>query len=335
MDSSMPVKIAVVGVGGAGCNTISRLTRMGIKSADTIAINTDVKHLNITEANKRMLIGQNITRGLGAGGFPEVAQKCAEAARDSLHQMFQDIELVFISAGMGGGTGTGAAPVVAQVAKEEGAIVVAMVTFPFALERARLDKARWGIKQMQKYCDTVVVIDNNRLVSYVPNLPMNEAFAVADNLLGHAVKGIADTIMFPSLINIDFADLRSVMENGGVATISIGEGKGTDKVNSVVNGTLQHPLLDVDYHGAKGALIHITGGLNLTLGEATEIGEKITNVFDDDASVKLGARLMPDVQDEIKVTAIITGVTSPHITGAGVPEVRNVRQADALEVISW
>lgn len=331
-----PVRIAVVGVGGAGCNTISRLTRMGITSAETIAINTDVKHLNITEANKRMLIGQNITRGLGAGGFPEVAQKCAESARESLHQLLRDTELVFVSAGMGGGTGTGAAPIVAQVAKEEGAIVVAMVTFPFSLERARLDKARWGIKQLQKYCDTVVVIDNNRLVQYAPNLPMNEAFAIADNLLGHAVKGISDTIMLPSLIGIDFADLRSVMENGGVATISIGEGRGSDKINNVVRGTLEHPLLDVDYHGAKGALIHVTGGTNLTLGEATTIGEKITAKFDDDASVKLGARLIPEMQDEIKVTAIITGVTSPHITGASMPIERAVsREADALEAISW
>lgn len=335
MESSNPVRIAVVGVGGAGCNTISRLTRMGIKSADTIAINTDVKHLNITEANKRLLIGQNITRGLGAGGFPEVAQKCAEVARDTLHQLFQETQLVFISAGMGGGTGTGASPIVAQVAKEEGAIVIAMVTFPFALERARLDKAQWGIKQLQKYCDTVVVIDNNRLVGYVPNLPMNEAFAVADNLLGQAVKGISDTIMFPSLINVDFADLRTIMENGGVATISIGEGKGTDKINSVVHGTLEHPLLDVDYRGAKGALIHVIGGPNLTLGEATTIGEKITNMFDDDANVKLGARLIPDMQDEVRVTAIITGITSPHIMGAAIPKVCATKEVDVLEAISW
>ncbi|NYZ76058.1 cell division protein FtsZ [Candidatus Micrarchaeota archaeon] len=309
------IRICVVGVGGAGCNTISRLARMGIKSADTLAINTDYKHLQITEADKRLLIGKSITRGLGAGGFPEIAMKCAEASRDKLREELANSELVFIAAGMGGGTGTGAAPIVAEIAREQGAIVVAIVTYPFSLERARIQKAEWGLEQLKKNTDTVVVIDNNRLVSYVPNLPMNQAFAVADQVTARAVKGISDTIMFPSLVNIDFADIRAIMSNAGVSVISVGEGKGTDKVNSVIHNTLEHPLLDVDYTGAKGALIHISGGPQLTLGETTQIGEGLTAAFDPNANVIWGARLSPEMGNDVVVTAIMTGITSPHVMG--------------------
>lgn len=311
--SSDRIRIAVVGVGGGGCNTVHRLTKMGIKSADTIAINTDKIHLNTVEANRRLLIGANITRGLGAGGFPEVAQRCAEASRDKLRDVLANTELLFLCAGMGGGTGTGAAPVIAEIAKEQGAIVVAIVTYPFALERARMGKADWGLEQLKKTTDTVVVIDNNRLVSYVPNLPMNQAFAIADEITARAVKGISDTIMFPSLVNIDFADIRAIMSNAGVAMISVGEGKGTDRVNQAVRSTLEHPLLDVDYKGAKGALIHIAGGPNLTLGEATQIGEGITEAFDDNANVIWGARLSPEYGEKVVVTAITTGITTAFI----------------------
>jgi len=327
------IKILVVGVGGGGCNTITRMTRMGIKSAETVAINTDMTHLKITEAQKRLLIGQNITRGLGAGGFPEVAQKCAEANRDKLREMVGRSELVFITAGMGGGTGTGAAPVIAEIAKQEGAIVVGMVTFPFSLERARTEKARWGLEALRKACDTVVVIDNNRLVQYVPNLPMNEAFNVADSVVAQAVKGITDTIMFPSLINIDFADVRSIMGNGGVAMISVGEGKGTNKIEQAVETTLSHPLLDVSYEGAKGALVHIAGGPNLTLGEATKIGEGVTEAFDKNANVIWGARILPELGDKVTVTSIMTGVTSTQLLGNLEPQ--KAKQMIEIEEISW
>ncbi len=327
------IKILVVGVGGGGCNTVSRITRMGIKSADTVAINTDMTHLKITEAQKRLLIGQNITRGLGAGGFPEVARKCAEANRDKLREIVGKSELVFLTAGMGGGTGTGAAPVVAEIAKQEGAIVVGMVTYPFALEKSRTEKARWGLEELRKACDTVVVIDNNRLVSYVPNLPINEAFNVADQIVAQAVKGIADTIMFPSLVNIDFADVRSIMGNGGVAMISVGEGKGTNKVEQAVESTLSHPLLDVSYEGAKGALVHITGGPNLTLGEATKIGEGVTDAFDKNANVIWGARIIPELGDKVTVTSIMTGVTSTQLLGNLEPE--KEKQKLEIEEISW
>ncbi|MGB9577166.1 MAG: cell division protein FtsZ [Candidatus Micrarchaeia archaeon] len=313
--SPAKVKIQVIGVGGGGTNTVSRLHDMGIKSAETIAINTDANHLKMIKADKRMLIGASMTRGLGAGGFPEVGMKAAESARDKISELVSDAELVFITAGMGGGTGTGAAPVVAECAKRAGAITVAMVTFPFALERARLDKADWGLEALTKACDTVVIIDNNRLVSYVPNLPMNQAFAVADTLVARSIKGIADTIMLPSLMNIDFADLRMIMSNAGVAMISVGEAQGQNRVQEVVKNTLEHPLLDIDYHNAKGGLILIQGGSNLTLGDAIKVGEGITESFDPHAYVKWGARLIPDMGDKLVVTSILTGVNSAQVIG--------------------
>ncbi len=309
------VKIMVIGVGGAGTNTVSRLSSMGITSAETVAINTDANHLKMVNADRRILIGASLTRGLGAGGYPEMGMKAAESSREELRKIVEGAELVFVTAGMGGGTGTGAAPVVAKLAKEAGAITVGMVTYPFALERARLDKADWGLDALREACDTVVVIDNNRLVSYVPNLPMNQAFAVADTLVSRAVKGISDTVMLPSLMNIDFADLRMIMGNAGVAAISIGESSGQNRVEDVVKNTLEHPLLDVDYAGSRGALILISGGTQLTLGDAVKVGEDITYSFDKNAYVKWGARINPEMGDKIVVTAIVTGVTSPHILG--------------------
>ncbi len=314
MDSGN-IKISVVGVGGAGTNTVARIHKMGAKSANTIAVNTDQNHLKMVECDRRLLIGGKMTRGLGAGGFPEVGMKCAEQARDRFADLLGDSELVFICAGMGGGTGTGAAPVIADVAKQNGAIVVAMVTYPFALERARLEKADWGLEALRSVADTTVIIDNNRLVQYVPNLPMNQAFAVADTLVARSVKGIADTIMLPSLMNIDFADVRMIMGNAGVAMISVGEGQGNTKVEDAVKNTLEHPLLDVDYAGSKGALVLVQGGNQLTLGEAIAVGEGITEDFDANAYVKWGARLVPEMGDKISVMSIVTGVTSPHVVG--------------------
>ncbi|NUN11728.1 cell division protein FtsZ [Candidatus Micrarchaeota archaeon] len=327
------ISIKVVGVGGAGTNTVHRLHSMGMKSAETIAINTDQNHLKMVEADRRVLIGAQMTRGMGAGGFPEVGMKAAEQSRDKLSELLQGAELVFITAGMGGGTGTGAAPVVAKIAKDQGAIVIGMVTYPFALERARLGKADWGLDALREACDTVVIIDNNRLVSYVPNLPMNQAFAVADTLVARSVKGIADTIMLPSLVNIDFADLKMIMSNAGVAMISVGEGSGNEKVASAVKNTLEHPLLDVDYAGSKGALVLITGGSQLTLGDAIKVGEGITETFDDKAYVKWGARVNPELGDKIVVTSIITGVHSDHVVGHDQRQKAKVDEALSLKSI--
>lgn len=311
------IRISVLGVGGAGCNCVNRLYQNGIKSARTFAINTDGKHLNMVGAHKKILLGKTITRGLGAGGDTNVAKKSAEADRDMLRNEIGENELVFLCAGMGGGTGGGAAPIIAQIAKEQGAIVVAMVTYPFALERVRLKKAQASLNELVDVCDTVVVIDNNRLATYVPNLPVNKAFELADSITTRAVTGIADTIMFPSLINVDYADVKSVMQGGGLSMISLGRGSGHNKVEDVVKDTLEHPLLDVNYEGARGCLIHLEGGPDLSLGDAIRAGELLTQSFDEGASVKMGARISPNLQDSISITAIITGVKSPYILGRG------------------
>ncbi len=307
------VSISVIGVGGAGCNCVNRIANSGIKSARTIAINTDGKHLNMVNASKKVLIGKTISRGLGAGGDMNIAKKCAEADYKALKDEIGENELVFLCAGMGGGTGGGAAPVIARIAKEQGAIVVAMVTYPFALERVRLKKAQEAIRELTKECDTVVVIDNNRLAAYAPNLPINKAFELADSITSRAVRGISDTIMFPSLINVDYADVKSVMENGGLSMISLGEAGGHDQIEDVVKNTLEHPLLDVDYEDARGCLIHLEGGTDLTLGDAIHVGEKLTQSFNEDSAIKMGARINPELQGKIRVTAIVTGVKSPYM----------------------
>ena len=311
------IRIVVVGVGGGGNNTVNRLIRAGVKGCDLVAVNTDRQHLNIIhEKAKKILIGKSITRGLGAGGYPETVAKAAEVDRPLLEKELEGSHLVFICAGMGGGTGSGAAPVIAEIAKEQGAITVAMVTYPFNLERARKIKADEAIQKLRKVADSVIVLDDNRLVKLVPNLPMNEAFAVADEILAKAVGGLVWTITQPSLINIDFADVRATMMNGGVGFIAVGEGKGNDKVRTAAEGVLKNRLLDVDFEGAKGALIHISGGSDLTLGDAIKAGEIITDRMDTTASVKWGARLIPGYDGKLEIVAIVTGVKGANIFGS-------------------
>ena len=316
-------RIAVVGCGGAGCNTVNRLAKAGIKGADLIAINTDKQHLNmISDDIRKVLIGPSVTRGLGAGGDPSVGAKAAEVSRPVLEEMLENADLVFVTAGMGGGTGTGSAPVVADIARQQGAIVISMVTYPFALERERIRNAEEGIRKLQQVSDTVIVIDNNRLLQLVPNLPLDQAFAVADEVISKSVKGITETITVPSLMNLDYADIRAVMSNGGVSMISVGEARGHNRVQEAVESTLKNSLLDVDYTGAKGVLIHITGGPDLTLGETNEIGELLTERVDPRASVTWGARIDPEFEGKLQVIAIFTGVQSPYVMGANKDETR-------------
>jgi len=307
-------KIAVAGIGGGGSNTVQRLARLGVRGATLIAVNTDQKHINTLDPSiKRILIGGAITRGLGAGGFAEIGAKAAEYSRSDIGSALQDYNLVFITAGMGGGTGTGAAPVVADIAKKNGAIVIGIVTFPFRLERVRIEVARKGIETLSKNVDTLIVIDNQRLVNLYPNLAIDQAFKVADEVSSRAVRGITEAINTPSLINIDYADIRTVLNTGGLAMISVGEGKGTNKVNDVVEDTLRNKLLDVDYEGINSALIHITGGEDLTLGEANEIGRLLTEQAAPTANVVWGARIDSEYKDKVSVIAIFTGVKSASL----------------------
>jgi cell division protein FtsZ len=309
-------RIVIVGCGGAGNNTVNRLYHMQVSGAETIAINTDKQHLDMIQADKRVLVGKSLTKGLGAGGFPDVGRRAAEMARPTLETLLADADLVFITAGMGGGTGTGTAPVVAQIAKEQGAIVVGMVSYPFQVEKARLLRAEEGLEQLSAAADSVIVLDNNRLIKFVPNLPLGQAFSVMDQLIAETVKGISETITEPSLINIDYADVRAIMSKGGVAVMLVGESKQQNKAESVVHECLNHPLLDIDYRGATGSLIHITGGNDLTLQDAEEIASSLTYELDPHADVIWGARVNSDYEGRVRVMAVMTGVKSAQILGS-------------------
>ncbi len=311
--------IKVIGVGGAGNNMVSWLYKKGIKGAEIIVINTDKQHVDISEGDKKFMIGKDLTRGLGCGGFP---QKGAEAAQESLMQIKETLrgsDMVFVCAGMGGGTGTGAAPVVASVAKEMGSIVIGTVTMPFGIERARIDKAEFGLQQLRQVSDTVVVIDNNRLVQIAGNLPIQQAFAVANELVSTMIKGIVETIAVPSLVNLDYADVKAIMTNGGVAAIGVGSSDTNNRVEEAVKGALANPLLDISYKGATGALIHVWGGPDMTLEEINHVGELVTSEMDEDANVIWGARVSEDMKGKLMVMTIITGVSSPWILGKSDP----------------
>ncbi len=317
-------RILVIGAGGAGNNTINRLSQIGINGAELIAVNTDKQHLSIIRADKKILIGYELTKGLGAGGYPEVGEQAAVEAKPALKELMDGADLVFLTAGLGGGTGTGSLPVIAEVARDSGAVVVGAVTMPFKIERARIPKAKEALHRLRKNCDSVVVVDNNKLLDYVPDLPMDQAFCVADEILARMVKGITETITLPSLINLDFADVRSVMRGGagkGIAMIGLGESDTRNRAEEAVKHALENPLLEVDYRGANGALVHITGGPDLTLAEANRIGEIATSYLTDDANVIWGARIEPEYEGRVQVMVIITGVRSPDILGPSSTEI--------------
>jgi len=307
--------IKVIGCGGAGNNMVTWLYKKGVRGAEIIACNTDQQHINISQADRKFLLGKEITRGLGCGGFPQKGQEAARESLSEIKEALKGSDMVFVCAGMGGGTGTGSAPIVAQVAKDSGAIVIGTVTMPFKIERARIDKAEFGLQQLRQVSDTVIVIDNNRLVQIAGNLPIQQAFAVANELVSTMIKGIVETIAIPSLVNLDFADVKAIMSNGGVAAIGVGSSDTNNRVEEAVRGALSNPLLEISYEGATGALIHVAGGPDMTLEEVNRIGELVTESLDDDANVIWGARVSDDMKGKLTVMTIVTGVKSPWILG--------------------
>ena len=332
------VKIRVIGVGGSGNNMVGWLYNKGVKGAEILACNTDKQHLDMIDADRKFLLGKSVTKGLGCGGFPE---KGAESAKESLQELkdcLKGSDMVFVCAGMGGGTGTGAAPVVAQVAKDTGSIVIGTVTMPFKIERARVDKAEYGLQQLRRVSDTVIVIDNNRLVKIAGNLPIKQAFAVANELVATMIKGIVETIAVPSLVNLDYADVKAIMTNGGVAAIGVGTSDTNNRVEEAVRGALQNPLIDINYNGATGALIHVIGGPDMTLDDINKAGELVTENLDADANVIWGARVSEDMKGKITVMTIVTGVNSQWIVGKPMametsPEVKQITDELGIEVL--
>ncbi len=306
-------RIVVLGVGGAGNNTVTRLMEMSATGAECIALNTDALHLNASRAHQKILIGEKLTKGLGVGGDPRLGRASIEESRRRIENLLTDVDIAFITAGLGGGTGTGAAPVIAEIARQKGAITVGVVTTPFRIEKGRIEYASNALTEMRRQCDTVVVIDNNKLMQLVPQLPINEAFRVADQVLANMIKGIAETVSAPSLINLDFADFKTIVRRGGVAVIGVGESDAPNRAEEAVRNALRSPLLDVDYAGARGALIHVSGDGQMTIEEANRVGEIVTEMMDDDALVIWGARVNPELAGMLKVTLVMTGVNSPQV----------------------
>ncbi|MFC1691788.1 cell division protein FtsZ [Nanoarchaeota archaeon] len=308
--------IKVVGAGGGGNNTINRMSEIGIVGTETIAVNTDAQDLLYTTADKKILIGKDTTQGLGAGAIPKVGEESARENEHEIKNSIQGADMVFVTCGLGGGTGTGAAPVIAEIAKKLGCLTVGIVTMPFSMEgQRRYENAVVGLEKLENLVDTLIVIPNDKLLEIAPNLPLHTAFKVADEVLTNAVKGIAELVTKTGLVNLDFADIRTVMGNGGVALIGVGESDTENRAIDAVEKAINNPLLDVDVNNANGALINVAGGPDMTLDEAKTVVETISDKLDEDAKVIWGAQISDDLSNTIRAMLIITGVKSSQIFG--------------------
>ena len=320
--SASPVKIKVVGLGGGGSNAITRMVRDGVAGVEFIAMNTDAQALAITEAPTRIQLGEKLVRGLGAGGDHHVGQKAAEECRDEIREVINGAEMVFITAGMGGGTGTGSASVVAEVAKQSGALTIAVVTKPFAFEGThRMAVAEDGIKNLMPLVDTLIIIPNDRLFTLCDQKTgVDAAFRLADEVLGNGVQAIAQVIIVPGMINLDFADVRVIMKDAGPAWMSIGKGSGENRAVDAAKSALASPLLDVSVSGAKGVLFNVTGGDNLSLFEVNQAAEIIKQAVDPEANIIFGVVRNSLMDKDIKITLIATGFQTSSMSGNTVNE---------------
>ncbi|VUT25032.1 MAG: Cell division protein FtsZ 1 [Candidatus Methanolliviera sp. GoM_asphalt] len=308
--------IEVMGCGGSGCNTINRMEEEGIEGANLTALNTDAQHLLIVNAHKKILLGKRCTKGLGAGGMPQTGEKAAKESEGDIEKAVEDADMVFITCGLGGGTGTGSAPVIADAARNAGALSISVVTLPFSVEGVvRAKNAESGLERLRNVSDTVIVIPNDRLLEAVPRLPLQAAFKVADEVLMRAVKGITELITKPGLVNLDFADVRTIMQDGGVAMIGLGEADGENKAIESVKRALRSPLLDLDISDATSALVNVIGGADMTISEAEGVVEEIYKSISSNSRIIWGAQIDPDLKSKIKTMIVITGVKSSQILG--------------------
>ena len=308
-DQNVAARIKVVGVGGGGCNAVNRMIDSGVKGVNFMAINTDKQALGRCKAETKLQIGEKLTKGLGAGGNPDVGQKSAEENLEDITKFIGESDMVFVTAGMGGGTGTGAAPIIAKVAKDAGALTVGVVTKPFSFEgKKRSEHAELGIKYLKKYVDSLVIVPNDKLLlQSEDNTSLLDAFNMADEVLKQGVQGISDIITDDSLINLDFADVQTVMKDKGVAHMGVGFGQGDAKVDDAVKNAIESPLLETSIEGAKAILLNIAGGYDMTLQEVTSVADKVTEAADSEAMVIFGASINENLQDEVIVTVIATG----------------------------
>lgn len=312
-------RIKVIGVGGGGCNAVNRMIEAGIVNVDFVTVNTDAQALHLSKAPERIQIGEKLTRGLGAGANPDIGKRAAEESREPLMNALRGADMVFVTAGMGGGTGTGAAPVIAEIAKELGALTVGVVTKPFTFEgRRRLGQAENGIAALKEKVDTLIVIPNDRLLDIVDkNTPMLDAFREADNVLRQGVSGISGLIAEPGLINVDFADVKTIMTERGAALMGIGVASGEKRAAEAAQKAISSPLLETSIDGARGMLIHVAGGESLSLFEVNEAADIIAVAADAEVNLIFGAHIKPELKEELVVTVIATGFE--HKSGGSAP----------------
>ena len=333
--SKQTAKIKVVGAGGAGNNTIDRVKEVGITGAETIAINTDAQDLLYTKADQKVLIGREITGGLGAGSIPKIGEEAARESEQDIKKKIHGADMVFVTCGLGGGTGTGSAPVIAEIAKKMGCLTVGIVTLPFMMEgQRRYENAVMGLEKLERIVDTLIVIPNDKLLELAPDLPLQTAFKVADEILTNSVKGIAELVTKAGLVNLDFADIKAVMGDGGVAMIGVGESDTENRALEAVEKAINNPLLDVDISGATGALINVSGGPDMSLDEARKVVEAVSQKLDEDARIIWGAQILDDLENTIRVMLIVTGVSSPQIFGAKsrLPQKKKKEMEDELGI---
>lgn len=308
-------RIVVAGIGGAGNNTVNRIASSGISGVETVAVNTDKAHLTRVKSDKKILIGQEITKGRGTGGHPKLGLKAAEAASEKFGEIFQNSDLVFLAYGLGGGTGTGAGPVAARIAKEGGAVVTGVVTVPFDVEN-RAEVAQEGLRELRRYADSVVVIDNNRLSDMTADLPIRLAFTVADEVLTNMLKGITETIVYPSLVNLDFADVKSIMEEERIMFVGIGEASGEGRAQRALEQALTSPLLgDIDYSTSSNVIMHIAG-MDVTLSEVDWMARRVKEKTAPDAQVLWSARVDLELGETLCVILLVSGANSPRLLGS-------------------
>ncbi len=314
--AGLKTNIKVVGCGGGGTNTINRIVEEGIVGADLYALNSDAQHLLTIHAPHKILIGRRSTRGLGAGSIPQVGEEAAIEAEEEIRAAMQGADIVFVTLGLGGGTGTGSGPVVARIARELGALTIAIVTQPFQAEGVvRMQNAEYGLDRLQEFTDTVIVVPNDKLLEIVPRLPLNAAFKVADEILMRSIKGIIEIITKVGLVNLDFADLKTIMKGGGVAVIGLGDSDSEDRATEAVYEALHSPLLDVDITDASGALINVTGGEDMTVTEAEKVAAEVHDMINPQAKIIWGAMIDPELEHTIRVMLVVTGVQSKQILG--------------------
>jgi len=304
-------RVVIIGVGGAGNNVVTQLTKMGTDSAYTIAINTDSFQLDRSQADEKILIGEKVTHGLGAGGDLSLGKAAMEESRVKIEEVL-DADIVFVTAGLGGGTGTGATAIVAGIAKKKGIITVGVVTNPLSTENDRLESASSALAELNRECDTVLVVDSNKLIELTPQIPADDVFKVADQVLASIIKGIVESISSPNLVNPDFVDFRTIVKRGGIAMVGIGESDASNRAEEAVRNALKGPLLGIDCTRATGALVYVTGDSKLTIEEANRVGEIVTEMMNNNAKVIWGAEVNPKLNGKIRVTLVMTGVRPQH-----------------------